>query len=557
MLDINASGGGQTDERGRLSRAAHLIAAMTALSRLAGLARDAAVSAVFGAGMGADAFFVAFRIPNLLRRVVAEGATSAAFVPVFTEHLASGGPVAAARAAGAVGGAAFLVLTALTLAGMAASEPLTVLFAPGFTRDEAKQALTISLTFWTFPYVLFVGAAAWAMGVLHTFRRFALPAAGPVLMNLAVVVSALALAPRLGVPAYGLVAGILVGGFLQFGVQIPELRRLGLSRAMFLELGHPAVRRSGRMMVAALLGGAVYQINVLVATVFASLLPEGTVAYLWYADRLFEFPLGIVAVAVGTAALPSLAGQARAGHFTAMGETVVHAMSLTVAFCLPAAVGLWMLSYDITSLLFERGNFSAGDTAMTSWALRAFVPGLLGVGLVRVLASAFYALERPRVPVFAGLLTLLLNALLGLALMGPVDGRVNWWGGEATAALGRALHLADLRHAGLAAATGIAATVNALVLLLVLRAALPGLRLSVFGRSAALHAVAAMVMAAAVAVWLAEASTWGFAGATGWRVAGAVVVGGVSYLAMALALGSPEVGELLGSAGLGRRGRRR
>lgn len=557
MLDINASGGGQTDERGRVSRAAHLIAAMTALSRLAGLARDAAVSAVFGAGMGADAFFVAFRIPNLLRRVVAEGATSAAFVPVFTDHLVHGGPAAAAKAAGAVGGAAFLLLAGLTLAGMAASEPLTVLFAPGFTRDEAKLALTISLTFWTFPYVLFVGAAAWAMGLLHTFRRFALPAAGPVLMNLAVVVSALALAPRLGVPAYGLVAGILVGGVLQFGVQIPELRRLGLRPAMFLELGHPAVRRSGRMMVAALLGGAVYQINVLVATVFASLLPEGTVAYLWYADRLFEFPLGIVAVAVGTAALPSLAGQARAGHLTAMGETVVHAMNLTVAFCLPAAVGLWMLSSDITSLLFERGNFSAVDTAMTAWALRAFVPGLLGVGLVRVLASAFYALERPRVPVLAGLLTLVLNAVLGLALMGPGDATVDWWGAEATLALGRALHLADLRHAGLAAATGIAASVNALVLLLVLRAVLPGLRLSLFARSAGLHAIAAAVMAAAVAAWLAELSDWGFPGATVWRVAGGVVVGGSSYLATALGLGSPEVGELLGTAGLGRWSRRK
>src|SRR5688572_9127316 len=211
--DISASGGGQprapdgpvreiVDERATVSRAARVVAAMTMASRVAGLVRDAAISAVFGTGAGADAFFVAFRIPNLMRRVVAEGATSAAFVPVFTDNLRSGGREAAVRASAAVGGAAVLVLTALTALGMVLAGPLTSLFAPGFASDPAKQDLTVSLTRGTFPYLLLVGSAAWAMGVHHTFRRFALPAAGPVLMNLSMIAFALVAAPRMDAPAW-------------------------------------------------------------------------------------------------------------------------------------------------------------------------------------------------------------------------------------------------------------------------------------------------------------------------------------------------------------------
>lgn len=555
MSDSNASAGGQTDERGRVSRAAHLLAAMTMVSRVAGLARDAAVSAVFGTGAGADAFFVAFRIPNLMRRVVAEGATSAAFVPVFTESLASGGPKAAIRAAGAVGGAAVLLLAALTVAGMAASAPITHLFAPGFSRDAAKEALTASLTCWTFPYLLLVGAAAWAMGVHHTFRRFGLPAFGPVLMNLSIIAFALGAAPRMEAPAYALVAGVLVGGALQVAVQAPSLWRLGLRPAMFTEFGHPAVQRCGRLMVAALLGGSVYQVGVLVATMFASLLPAGTVSYLWYADRVFEFPLGIVAVAVGTAALPSLSSQATAGHLEGMAETVVHAMSLTIAFCLPAAVGLLLLSHDITALLFERGNFGAHDTAMTAWALQASVPGLLGVGLVRVLSAAFFALERPRVPVLAGVSTLVLGALLSVALMGPAEQGPAWWGGDALAALQRTLAVADLRHAGLSLATGLSSTVNAALLLLVLRRILPAMNLGRLARSTLLHLAAAGVMFAVVLAWTHVAASWSFHGAVMLRVGVAVAGGCACYLGSAALLGSGEILELLAAGGIGPRRR--
>ncbi|MFN2426904.1 MAG: murein biosynthesis integral membrane protein MurJ [Candidatus Binatia bacterium] len=528
-----------------MSRAARVVAVMTMVSRVAGLVRDAAISAVFGTGAGADAFFVAFRIPNMLRRVVAEGATSAAFVPVFTERLVEGGPASAVRAMGAVGGAAALVLAVLTVAGMLGSPTLTSLFAPGFSRDPAKQALTISLTFWTFPYLLLVGSAAWAMGVHHTFRHFALPAVGPVLMNLSIIAFALAAAPRMEAPVWALVAGVLVGGAAQVAVQVPSLWRYGLRPSMFAELGHPAVARCGGLMLAALLGGSVYQVNVLLATVFASLLPAGTVSYLWYADRLFEFPLGIVAVAVGTAALPSLSSQAAARHFDAMGDTVVHAMSVTIAFCLPAAVGLWLLSHDITALLFERGSFTAADTAMTAWALQASVPGLLGVGLVRILSAAFFALGRPRLPVLAGAFTMILSALLSIALMGPPAAGPPWWGSGLLDTLGNALRVADLRHAGLAMATGLSATVNAVILFAMLWRALPRMPVGALGRSVLLHTSAAVAMTLVVLAWMALAAPWTFAGATAVRVSGGILLGGVGYLAAAASMGSAEIWELL------------
>lgn len=553
MPSINALPGGQSapagarggGENSRISRAAQVLGLMTALSRAAGLARDVAISAVFGTSAAADAFFVAFRIPNLMRRVVAEGAASAAFVPVFVESLAREGEQGAARAAGAVGGASVLLLSLLTAVFMAWAEPLTRLFAPGFSRDPEKLALTVALTRWTFPYLLLVGTAAWAMGVHHTFRRFALPALGPVLMNVAIIVAALGLAPWLEQPAWALVAGVLAGGSAQVAVQLPSLRRLGIAPAMLLAIGHPAVRRCGRLMLSVLVGGSVYQLGVMLSTLFASLLPPGTVSYLWYADRVFEFPLGVVAVAVGTAALPSLSAQAAADRIDAMGETVAHAISLTVALCLPAAVGLLLLSDDITALLFQRGSFSAHDSAMTAWALRASVPGLLGVGLVRVLTSAFFALGMARIPVLAGVLALVVDALLSIALMGPAEPGQTWWGAQLLAEISAVLSIADLRHAGLSLATGLAATVNALLLLVLLRRELPAMQLLPVARSVLRHLLAAAAMTVVVLGWKGLAGAWQFPGALAAGVLGAVAIGSASYLMVAALAGSDEIRELL------------
>jgi len=539
-------GPGTTDEHGAITRAAGLLGVLTFASRIAGLGRDVVIGALFGTQVAADAFFVAFRIPNLFRRVVAEGATSTAFVPVFTSIRVRDGARAAATAAAAVGGMAAVTLTLLVVAGMLFSDQIVSLFAPGFAADPVKRDLTVRLTAATFPYLFLVGLAAWAMGTLHTFRRFTAPALGPVLLNLSIISIALVVAPSLEQPVYALVAGVMVGGFLQFAVQVPSLRACGVQLAEVVRPSHPAVGRVGMLLLPTLLGGAVYQINILVATLLASLLPTGSVSWLWYADRVFEFPLGIIAVAIGTAALPSLAGQATAGRLDEMAASTGYALKLVWALCIPASIGLWMLASPIVTVLFQRGEFSAHDTAMTAWALRAYVLGLLGVASVRVLASVFYALEKPRIPVSAAVVALVVNGLADLALMGPTDPSAPWWGAALFARVGDAVRLADLDHAGLALGTGIAASINAVALLLFARRELPDLVLGPLLSSAARHVAAAAVMAAALYAWLLAAGGPDGVGAHG-ELAGGLAIGLVAYGLGALALGSPEIRRLLSS----------
>lgn len=530
-----------------IAKAAGVMSALTLASRIAGLARDVVVGGAFGASPAADAFFVAFRIPNLFRRVVAEGAASSAFVPVFTSELARGGPVAAAEAARVVGVAAVVWLTVLVAAGMALSNWVVAIFAPGFTSDPDKLALTIHLTQLTFPYLLLVGMAAWAMGVLNTFRRFAVPAFGPVMLNLAIVAAVLGLAGRLEQPVHALVIGVLAGGFLQFAVQWPSLRAVGVSlRGAQGALTHSAVRRVGRLLVPTIVGGAIYQINILVATIFASLLPGQSVSYLWYADRVFEFPLGVVAVAIGSAALPTLSGQAAIGHHDEMAHSVSYSLRLVWAVCLPATLGLWMLAPQIVEVLFERGRFTHADVAMTAWALRAYVFGLLSVAAVRVLVSVFYAFEEAKVPVRTACVAFAANVMTDLALMGPTDPNAGWWGAKLVATAGDFLRIADLRHAGLALGTGVAATVNALLLYVLARRRLPGIEGRALVRAFCLHGAATAVMGTVLWGWSAAGSQWlSPRGHAWWNVCGGVPVAMGAYVVAALWLESEEISDIV------------
>jgi len=523
------------------------MSALTLASRIAGLARDIVVGGAFGASPAADAFFVAFRIPNLFRRVVAEGAASSAFVPVFTSELARGGQRAAAEAARVVGVAAMLSLTVLVALGMACSDWVIAVFAPGFTSEPDKLALTVHLTRLTFPYLLLVGMAAWAMGVLNTFRRFAVPAFGPVMLNLAMIAAVLGLASRLEQPVHALVIGVLVGGFLQFAVQWPSLRAVGVSLGSLRGLrGHPAIRRVRRLLVPTIVGGAIYQINILVATIFASLLPGQSVSYLWYADRVFEFPLGVVAVAIGTAALPTLSGQAAVGRHDEMAHSVSYSLRLVWAVCLPATLGLWMLSPQIVEVLFERGRFTHSDVEMTAWALRAYVFGLLSVAAVRVLVSVFYAFEEAKVPVRTACVAFVANVITDLALMGPTDPNAGWWGAKLVATAGDWLRIADLRHAGLALGTGVAATVNAFLLYVLARRRLPGLEGRALARAFVLHAGATAVMGVILWAWSLTGSLWLPAGARAWwNVCAGVPVAIGAYVIAALWLESEEISDIV------------
>jgi putative peptidoglycan lipid II flippase len=486
-------------EKRQIARAAGLVGALTVVSRITGLVRDIVVGYLFGAGLGADAFFVAYRIPNLLRRLVAEGAATAAFIPVFTGYLTSGPRAEADRVARVLFTMMAVVLAAITILGIVFAGPITALFAPGFAAVPGKLELTVSLTRLVFPYIFCIGMVAAAMGVLNALRDFWAPAMSPVVMNVVMIVATIPLARWFGI--YSLAIAVLLGGVAQMISQIPALRRLAIPLAPSWEPRHPAVRRVGSLMLPTVFGSAVYQINVLVSTMFASWLPAGSVAFLWYAERLFEFPLGVFAVALSTAALPSFATLAKRdrGEFR---DTVGFALRLVNLIALPAAIGLALTAEPLTSVLFIRGQFTPADAAQTAIAVRWYSVGLWSVACVRVLVPAFYALEDTRTPVVTAAAAFLANLCFVVLLIGPLpmpaEPGFAQWMARATRAVG----VLDLRHGGLALSTSLAATVN-----LVLLAALLSRRTGGFAWGPWLGSTARTLVAAAVMVPVVRAIT--------------------------------------------------
>jgi len=457
------------DEVGRITRAAGVVGFFTLLSRIFGLLRDIIVAYLFGARGTADAFFVAFRIPNLLRRLTAEGAFSAGFVPVFTDYLTNRTKEEALEVARVVFTFAALVLGALTVLGILFASPLTYLFAPGFYADGEKFNLAVFLTRLMFPYVFFVSLVALAMGFLNSFRHFMAPALSPVLLNVSIIVCALMITPFLSEPVVSLGYGVLLGGIIQLALQFPFLSRYGLTFSPDFHFKHPALKRLLLLMGPAVLGAAVYQVNVLVSTILASMLVEGSVSYLYYADRLLQFPLGIFAIALGTAALPSFSSLAARKDFRALQEGLSYSLRLVNFITLPATLGLMVLSAPVFALLFQRGAFDARTTMLTAQALVFFSFGLWGISGTRLVVPAFYALEDTKTPVKVALFTFALNFLLSLILMGPVTGGQNAGGfARGIAAISQTLGMFSLSHGGLALANSISSTCHFLVLLLIL-----------------------------------------------------------------------------------------
>ncbi|GIW41233.1 MAG: putative lipid II flippase MurJ [Candidatus Binatia bacterium] len=530
----------------RVLRAAGLVGSLTLLSRVAGLLRDVVVGYFFGSGQAADAFFVAFRLPNLLRRFVAEGAASVAVVPVFTEIATTRGPERFREALRAVTGFFFVTLAALTALGVLFAPALARLFAPGFTDEPEKYALTVSLTRWVFPYIFFVSLVAVLGGVLNSLRHFAAPALAPFLFNLAVIVCTVALVGRVEPPVFALAYGVLLGGVVQLALQLFPLARRELLCPPAWNPRDEALGKIRRLLAPTLFGNAVYQVNVLFGTILASLLPAGSVSYLWYADRVFEFPLGIVAVALGTAALPTFSSQAARRDYAELARTLQFAIRGTTFVALPAAVGIAVLAEPICGVLFRRGAFGSLENQETARALVAFAVGLWSVAMVRIVAPVFYALHDARTPVAAALVSLVANVLLSVALMGPVEGGGPSSLGFHLARLVRAVHVADLDHAGLALATSLAATVNLAFLLVLLLRRIPELELlslwPTLGRS--LVASAAMIPAvrsvAGAFAWEAEPLLPRALG-LGLSVAAGVLV----YAGVATALGAREPALLL------------
>lgn len=431
-------------EHHNISRRAGIFGFYTLISRILGLVRDSVIAYFFGTKASADAFYVAFRIPNLLRRLLAEGSLTMAFVPVFTEYLKQSREEGK-RVADIVFTYLSILLTLLTILGVIFAPQIVKVIAYGFEGSPDKFALTVYLTRIMFPYIFLVSLMALAMGVLNTLKIFGAPAASPILLNLGIIAGASIFSRWFGQPTVGLALGVIIGGVLQLSLQIPWLMREGMIPRFNLDYHHPALRRIGLIMLPSVYGGAVYQINVLVITLLASFLPNGSVSYLWYADRINEFPLGLFAVAIATASLPTLSEHVADKNHEAFKGTLNYSMRIALTESIPAMFGLLLFAEPIIRLLFQRGAFTAESTAGTVGALRMFAIGIPFVTGVRNIVPAFYAMKDAKTPVYMATVALVVNALLAFILMKP------------------------LLHMGLALSMSIASVVNFVLLIYAFR----------------------------------------------------------------------------------------
>ncbi|WP_442796557.1 murein biosynthesis integral membrane protein MurJ [Pantoea vagans] len=416
------------------------VSSMTLFSRVLGFARDAIVARVFGAGMATDAFFVAFKLPNLLRRIFAEGAFSQAFVPILAEYKSKQGEEATKLFLAYVSGLLTLALALVTVAGMIAAPWVIMVTAPGFADSADKFALTSSLLRVTFPYIMLISLASLAGAVLNTWNRFSVPAFAPTLLNVSMIGFALFAAPHFHPPVMALAWAVVAGGVLQLGYQLPHLKKLGMLVLPRLNLRDAGVWRVMRQMGPAILGVSVSQISLIINTIFASFLVSGSVSWMYYADRLMEFPSGVLGVALGTILLPSLAKSFASGNHDEYSRLMDWGLRLCFLLALPSAVALGMLSGPLTVALFQYGKFTAFDALMTQRALIAYSVGLMGLIVVKVLAPGFYSRQDIKTPVKIAIITLIMTQLMNLAFIGP------------------------LKHAGLSLSIGLAACLNASLL---------------------------------------------------------------------------------------------
>ncbi|OEY67993.1 murein biosynthesis integral membrane protein MurJ [Marinobacter sp. X15-166B] len=413
---------------------------MTLLSRVLGLVRDMVIARYFGAGASADAFFVAFKIPNFLRRLFAEGAFSQAFIPVLSSYRERGSVDDVRRLVNAVSGTLGLVLLGVTLVAMLGAPVLTGLFAPGFIGDDTRFTLTSEMLRITFPYLLLISLTAFAGSILNSYDRFAVPAFTPVLLNLAMICAAVFLSPLLDTPILALAWGVFIAGALQLFFQLPFLMRLGLLPRPRVDYRHEGVRRVMTLMVPALFGVSVSQLNLLLDTVLASLLETGSVSWLYYSDRLSELPLGVFGIAIATVILPHLSRKHAAESVDEFAGTLDWAVRAVLLIGLPAALALALLAGPLIATLFHYGEVSDHDVVMSAGSLRAYSAGLLAFMLIKVLAPGYFARQDTRTPVRIGIIAMVANMVFNLLLIVP------------------------LAHVGLALATSLSAWLNTFLL---------------------------------------------------------------------------------------------
>ena len=491
------------------------VSSMTMFSRVLGFARDAIVARIFGAGMATDAFFVAFKLPNLLRRIFAEGAFSQAFVPILAEYKSKQGEDATRVFVAYVSGLLTLALAVVTVAGMLAAPWVIMVTAPGFADTADKFTLTTQLLRITFPYILLISLASLAGAILNTWNRFSIPAFAPTFLNISMIGFALFAAPYFHPPVLALAWAVTVGGVLQLVYQLPHLKKIGMLVLPRVNFRDEGAMRVVKQMGPAILGVSVSQVSMIINTIFASFLASGSVSWMYYADRLMEFPSGVLGVALGTILLPSLSKSFSSGNHDEYCRLMDWGLRLCFLLALPSAVALGILAKPLTVSLFQYGKFTAFDAAMTQRALVAYSVGLIGIIIVKVLAPGFYSRQDIKTPVKIAIVTLILTQVMNLAFIGP------------------------LKHAGLSLSIGLAACLNASLLYWQLRKQKIFIPQPGWAWFLTRLVISVLVMSAALVGMLYMMPDWS-QGTMVWRVMrllAVVVVGIVAYFAALAVLG--------------------
>ena len=420
---------------------------MTLLSRVFGLLRDVTLATIFGVSGGTDAFLIAFKIPNFMRRLFAEGAFSLAFVPVFAEYKEKRSREELQDLINHVAGKLGGILLLITIIGSLAAPALVWLFAPGFHDDPARFQLTAEMLRITFPYLFFISLVAFAGGILNSFSQFSVPAFTPVLLNLCMIAAAIWLSPRMDEPLMALAWGVALAGLIQFLFQLPFLKKIGLIPRPKFKRHHEGVSKILKLMLPAVIGSSVAQINLLLDTVIASFLVVGSVTWLYYSERLLEFPLGIFGIAIATVILPTLSKQHARDSADEFNQTLNWATRLVLIISIPACIGLFMLAAPVLSTLFQYGEFSASDTYLASLSLMTYMVGLPAMILIKILAPGFYARQDTKTPVRIGIIAMISNMVLNILFVVPL-----------------VMYNYEAPHIGLALATSCSAYLNAFML---------------------------------------------------------------------------------------------
>ncbi len=500
-----------------LLRTLGTISSLTLVSRILAFVRDILIARIFGAGMATDAFFVAFKLPNLLRRLFAEGAFSQAFVPIFAEYKNRRGHEETKLMVDHVTTLLAIILFFVTLIGIIAAPILVYISAPGFAATPEKFDLTVQLLRITAPYIFFISLVSVAAGILNTYNKFWVPAFAPILLNLCFIGGALWLAPYFDPPILALAWAVFVAGFVQLAFQIPFLKKIGMLPTWRFNLKDAGVWRILKQMGPAVFGVSIAQISLLINTIFASFMVAGSVSWLYFADRLMEFPAGVLGAAIATILLPSLSKHHADGNLAEYSRLLDWGLRLTVMLTLPAALALGMMAVPLLSTFFQYGAFAAHDVLMTRNALVGYSVGLIGILTIKVLAPAFYARQDIRTPVKIGVITLFATQAMNLLFIFGMD----------------------LQHAGLALSIGLGACLNSAILFYLLRKR--GIYQPEPGWGKFIAKLGAALLVLGLTLWFGMGSEQSWLTSSGWarigRLTGLVVMGVTVYFAVLWLLG--------------------